>query len=148
MEFSSIEALKAALVGAAVAGVAQVEEEVHSTFAEKLNKYYGEFTPAEYIRTGALQSSLDRTGAGSTGSGAFAKVFFNTPGYQQGLVPIKSTPITGEYGWATWDGGKVLETAMHGSHGGYVGGTAIWDEAMGELGDLEGKLLAAVLANL
>ncbi len=144
MGFSSIEALKAALVGAAVAGVAQVEEEVYSTFAEKLSKYYGEFAPAEYIRTGALQSSLDRTGAGSTGSGAFAKVFFNTPGYQTGLVPLQS----GRMGYATWDGGKVLETAMHGSHGGYVGGTAIWDEAIGELGDLEGKLLAAVLANL
>lgn len=148
MGFSNIEALKAALVGAAVAGVAQVEEEVYSTFAEKLSKYYGEFAPAEYIRTGELRSSLQRTGAGSTGSGAFAKVYFNTPGYMTGMVPIQSTPITGEYGWATWDGGKVLKTAMHGSHGGYVGGTAIWDEAIGELGDLEGKLLAAVLANL
>lgn len=148
MGFTNMGALIGALTGAAVAGVTQVEEEVYSTFAEKLGKYYGEFTPAEYIRTGALRDSLNRTGAGASGVGAFAKVYFTTPGYAQGMVPIKSTPITGEYGWATWSGGKVLETAMHGSHGGFVGGTAIWDEAMGELGDLEGKLLAAVLANL
>lgn len=144
MGFANMAALKGALTGAAVAGVAQVEEEVYSTFAEKLGKYYGEFAPAEYIRTGALRDSLNRTGAGSTGSGAFAKVYFTTPGYQTGLVPLQS----GRMGWASWSGEKVLDTAMHGSHGGYVGGTAIWDEAIGQLGDLEGKLLAAVLANI
>lgn len=142
MAFSSLAGLKAALVAAAVNAVSKVEGEVYTTFAGNLNQYYGEFMPAEYIRTGELLGSLNRTGARSTGSGASADVYFTTPSYQTGVVPLQS----GRTGWATWSGEQVLNTAMHGSHGGYTGGTAIWDESMGELGDIEGKLLAAVMA--
>ena len=59
----------------------------YEEFAGNLNQYYGEFMPAEYIRTGALYGSLDRTGVRSSGSGASAEVFFDTPSYQNGLVP-------------------------------------------------------------
>lgn len=148
MTFGSIEALEAALVKAATAAVAQVEGQVYGEFKGSLSQYYGEFTPAEYIRTGALTNSLERTGVRSTGSGAAADVYFTTPSYQNGLIPIQSTPITGRLGYATWSGGQVLDTAMHGSHGGYVDGTAIWDDSLSSLGDIKGKLLAAVKANL
>ena len=124
MTFGSLAELKAALVAASVNAVAKVESEVYTTFAGNLNQYYGEFIPAEYIRTGALFGSLDRTGVKSTGSGASADVYFNTPSYQTGVVPLQS----GRTGWATWSGEQVLDTAMHGSHGGYTSGTAIWDE--------------------
>lgn len=144
MGFSSLAELKAALVAAAVNAVAQVEGEVHTTFAGNLNQYYGEFIPAEYIRTGELFGSLNTTGTISTGNGASAEIYFTTPSYQTGAVPLQS----GRTGWATWSGEQVLDTAMHGSHGGYTSGTAIWDDSMGELGDIEGKLLSAVLAQL
>lgn len=148
MAFSSEAELKAALAAAATAAVTQVEEKVYTEFAGNLNQYYGEFIPAEYIRTGALFGSLERTGVMSSGSGASAEVYFTTPGYQQGMVPIQSTPITGEYGWATWSGEQVLDTAMHGSHGGFTGGTAIWDESLGSLGDISGLLYSVLMANL
>ena len=146
MSFSNEEALKAALAAAATAAVEQVEEKVYTEFANNLNQYYGEFIPAEYIRTGALFGSLDRTGVASTGSGASAEVFFTTPGYQQGLMQLQGTPIHGRYGWATWSGEQVLDTAMHGSHGGYVGGTAIWDDSISSLGDIRGLLIQALRA--
>lgn len=151
MTFSSEAALKAALAAAATAAVAEVEERVYGEFSGNLKKYYGEFTPAEYIRTNALFGSLNRTGVRSGGSGASAEVFFTTPGYQTGVMQLQSTPITGRLGYATWDGGKVLDTAMHGSHGGFIGGTAIWDESMSALGGKAGikaMLLSAVKAAL
>ena len=146
MAFSNEATLKAALVAACTNAVAEVEDKVYTEFAGNLNQYYGEFTPAEYIRTGALMGSLDRTGVQATGNGAVAEVFFNTPSYQQGLMPLQHTPEHGRYGWATWTGEKVLDTAMNGSHGGYAGGTPIWDASMANLGDINSLLIQALKA--
>lgn len=142
MAFSNEAALKAALVAACTNAVAQVEKKVYMEFAGNLNQYYTEFIPAEYIRTGALMGSLEETGVMSTGNGASAEVYFSTPSYQTGLVPLQS----GRLGYATWSGGQVLDTAMHGSHGGYTGGTAIWDDSMANLGDIKALLLQALKA--
>lgn len=142
MAFNSETALKAALEAACVNAVAQVEEKVYEEFAGKLNQYYGEFIPAEYIRTGALMGSLERTGIRPSENGASAEVYFSTPSYATGPVPLQS----GRTGLATWSGEQVLDSAMHGSHGGYVGGTAIWDESIANLGDIKGLLLQALKA--
>ena len=138
MSFSNEAALKAALVAACTNAVAKVEKKVHGELAGNLNRYYAEFDPEEYIRTNALLNSLESTGVHSSGSGASADVYFNTPSYQTGVMQLQSTPITGRLGYATWTGEQVLDSAMHGSHGGYVGGTAIWDESMAKLGYEDG----------
>ena len=142
MVLSNSAQLKAALVEACTNAVAEVEEKVFEEFSGKLNQYYTEFSPAEYIRTGALYNSLDRTGVHPTGNGASAEVFFNTPSYETGFVLLQS----GDYGYATWSGAKVLDTAMNGSHGGYVDGTAIWDESIDSLGDIRALLVKALKA--
>jgi hypothetical protein len=142
MTLSNSAQLKAALINACTNAVAEVEEKVHDELAGKLNQYYTEFSPAEYIRTGALYNSLDRTGVQATNNGASAEVFFNTPSYENGAVLLQS----GSYGWATWSGEKVLDTAMNGSHGGYVDGTAIWSESLDSLGDIRGLLIRALKA--
>ena len=98
MTFESVAAFKAFLVAAAVGAVGEVEEDVFVEFAGNLNQYYTEFIPAEYIRTGELFGSLDRTGVKSAGNGASADVYFNTPSYQQGLMPLQNTPVHGMYG--------------------------------------------------
>ena len=146
MAFNNDTKLKAALIAACARAVSEVERKVHSKFAENLNEYYGEFTPAEYIRTGALSGSLETTGTYSTGNGASAEIYFSTPSYKQGVVPLQHTPEHGRYGWATWTGEQVLDTAMHGSHGGYAAGTAIWDDSMIEFGDIEDLLRKALKA--
>lgn len=142
MTFSSESALKAALAAACVNAVAKVEEKVYEEFAGNINQYYGEFIPAEYIRTGALMGSLERTGIHPSDNGASAEVYFSTPSYATGAVPLQS----GRTGWATWSGEQVLDSAMHGSHGGYTDGTAIWDESIASLGDIKSLLIQALKA--
>lgn len=133
MAFSSEVALKAALVAAAIDAVAKVEKEVYGTFDANLMEFYGEFSPAEYIRTYALDNSLQRSGVHSSGNGASAEVYFTTPSYNTG----------------TWSGEKVLDYALNrGSHGGYVDGTAVWNRTIDELGNIKGKLFDAVKAAL
>lgn len=136
--FGSIDEFEKFLLGKCVTAVDSVKGEVHGKFQEKLGKYYSEFSPEEYIRTGALRGSLNEEGAFSTGSGARARVYFSTPSYAQGMVPLQHTPEHGRYGWATWSGEQVLDSAMDGSHGGYVDGTPIWSSVMSELGGAEG----------
>ena len=150
MAFSSMAELKAALVAAAVGAVAEVEGKVYGTIDGNLGQFYGEFSPEEYIRTNALRNSLARTGVTTTGSGASAEVYFNTPSYQQGLMPLQHTPEHGMYGWATWDGGTVLNVAMESGvpHGGYAGGTPVWTTSMAELGDIEALLMGALQSRL
>lgn len=150
MAFNSIEALEAALVAAATEAVAEVEEKVHGTLEKNLDQFYGEFSPEEYIRTGALRQSLNKTGVTSSGSGAFAEVYFNTPSYSQGMIPLQHTPEHGRYGWATWDGGTVLNVALESDvpHGGYADGTPVWSTSMAELGDIKGLLIGALTSRL
>lgn len=149
MTFSNEADLKAALIAACINAVGEVEGKVHEEFYYGLNQYYGEFIPAEYIRTGALMGSLEKTGVMPTGSGAVAEVYFSTPSYKNGLMPLQHTPEHGRYGWATWSGEQVLDTAMNGSHGGYVDGTPIWDSSMTKLGGeagIEAMLIKALKA--
>jgi hypothetical protein len=143
MTFKNEAQLKKFLARKCTSAVNNTRKKVHKEFAKNLDKYYSEFTPEEYIRTGALHGSLDSTAAINNGNGAEAKVFFNAPSYQQGMMPLQHTPEHGRYGWATWSGEKVLDVAMTGGlpHGGYAGGTAIFTESMANLGDIESLLM-------
>lgn len=127
MTFKNEAQLKKFLIGKCVKAVANAERKIHKEFAGNLNQFYTEFSPEEYIRTDALSSSLDSTGAVSTGNGAEAEVRFNTPSYDTG----------------SWSGETVLNVAMESSvpHGGYAGGTAVWTKSMNKLGDIEGLLM-------
>lgn len=124
MTFKNEAQLKKFLVEKCVKAVANTERKVYEEFAGNLNQFYTEFYPEEYIRTGALFGSLESTGAISTGNGAMAEIYFNTPSYQTG----------------TWSGETVLSVALESAvpHGGYAGGTAIWTESMGNFGGEDG----------
>lgn len=134
MTFGSVAALRAYLIAAAVGAVGEVEGKVHGTMRGNLGQFYGEFSPEMYIRTDALNSSLQSTGVMSTGSGASAEIFFTTPSYSTG----------------TWSGETVLNVALEGGapHGGYAGGTPVWTASMAELGDIEGLLIGALASRL
>lgn len=108
--------------------VFNTREKIYSVIEKNLRVYYGEYRPEEYIRTQQLLNSLVRQS-----SGLHAEVYFDAGAlnYKTGLIETQSG-----YGYATWGAGEVLDTSMHGSHGGYVDGTAIWDNSMSELGDI------------
>lgn len=104
--------------------VFNTREKIYSVIEKNLRVYYGEFSPEEYIRTQQLLNSLVRQS-----SGLHAEVYFDAGAlnYQTGVIDTQH---------GTWGAAEVFDTSMHGSHGGYVGGTAIWDNSMSELGDI------------
>lgn len=108
--------------------VFNTREKIYSVIEKNLRVYYGEFSPEEYIRTQQLLNSLVRQS-----SGLRAEVYFDAGAlnYQTGVIETQHGT-----GHAPWGAAEVLDTSMHGSHGGYVGGTAIWDNSMSELGDI------------
>ena len=108
--------------------VFNTREKIYSVIDKNLRVYYGEFSPEEYIRTQQLLNSLVRQS-----SGLHAEVYFDAGAlnYQTGVIETQHGT-----GYATWGAAEVLDTSMHGSHGGYVSGTAIWDNSMSELGDI------------
>ena len=136
MTFKNEAQLKKFLLEKCEKAVANTERKIYEEFAGNLNKFYYEFRPEEYIRTGALYNSLESTGVIRTGNVAEAEVGFNTPVYRHGWVPLQS----GGYGRSTWNDEKILNVVMTGDlpHGGYEDGTAIWTESMEKLGGRQG----------
>lgn len=149
MLFKSEAELKKYILSRCRKSIVEVEKKIYGIIDSYLKKYYSEFSPKEYIRTEQLLRSLVRTGVKQVGSSFVAEVYFDASAlnYEQGMMPLQHTPEHGMYGWATWTGDKVLETAMHGSHGGYKMGTAIWDKSLTEIGDGHVLLIQALKAN-
>jgi hypothetical protein len=123
-------------MGKCAEAVANVEKEVHKEFVGNLNRFYSEYSPEEYIRTGALFDSLEVTGIKQVGNSTVAEVYFITPSWEHGWVPLQS----GNYGYSYWSDEKIMNVAMKGTypHGGYERGTAIWDSSMRSLGGQTG----------
>jgi len=136
MTFKNEAQLKKFLMEKCTNAVANVERKVHEEFAGNLNQFYTEFRPEEYIRTGALFNSLEVTGVKRAGNRVTTEIYFNTPSYDHGWVPLQS----GGYGYSYWTDDYILDVAMTGKfpHGGYEGGTAIWTESMDKLGGRQG----------
>lgn len=144
MVFKNKAQLKKFLSDKCAKAVNNTKEKIYTEFAGNLNQFYTEFTPEEYIRTGALFNSLEVTGVRKVGNQhvnkAEAEVYFSTPHYEQGVMPLQHTPEHGRYGWASATGEEVLDMALTGRkpHGGYASGTAIWTETMRSLGGKRG----------
>lgn len=138
MTFKNEDELKKVLLAKCKNAVAQAEEKVYKIIDNCLKQYYNEFTPDEYIRTGKLLNSLVKSNIISTANGFRAEVYFDESklNYEQGVMPLQHTPEHGMYGWATWGAEEVLDTAMNGSHGGYIDGTAIWGTSNAILGNV------------
>ena len=134
MTFKNEKQLKNFLMKKCVNAVANVKNKVHEEFAGNLNQFYTEFKPEEYIRTGALFDALEVTGVKRAGNRVTAEVYFNTPHYEHGWIPLQS----GGFGYSFWTDDYILDVAMKGSHGGHESGTAIWDDSMKSLGGKQG----------
>lgn len=148
MVFKNESQLKSFLLAKCKIAIAQAEERVYQVIDRCLEQYYGEFTPAEYIRTKQLLHSLVKSNVISNGNGYMAEVYFDESklNYKQGVVPLQHTPQHGRYGWATWGAEEVLDTAMNGSHGGYIDGTAVWGTSRAVLGNIYNLLKKELIA--
>lgn len=136
MTFKNEAQLKKFLAEKCNKAIHEAERKVYEELAGNLNQFYYEFKPEEYIRTGALFNSLESTGVIQTRNGSNAEVWFNTPHYRHGFVPLQS----GDYGYSDKSDKKILDIVMTGDrpHGDYEEGTAIWVESMERLGGKHG----------
>ena len=123
--------------------VVQAQEKVYRVIDRCLDQYYGEFKPDEYIRTQKLLHSLVKSGVKPVSNGYEVEVYFDDKQlkYQTGVVPTQHGT-----GYATWGADEVLDTAMNGSHGGYIDGTAIWGTSQAVLGDIYALLRNELIA--
>ncbi len=144
MDIKNNAQLRKVLMDKCAAAVASAERKVFKEVSDNLDNFYFEYKPEEYIRTYALLNSLQHTGVKKTGnqyvSSAKAEVYFNTPSYQQGAVPLQHTPEHGMYGWSSLSGEEVLKNALttNHPHGGYISGTPVWNKSMRNLGGKKG----------
>ena len=110
-----------------------------------VQRYYSEYTPKRYLRTYNLYNSLDLSGVRSVGLGATGAIYFDPSrmSYATGKVMLKQKDgdTSLKYGYATWGAGQVLDSAMSGSHGGYIGGTPIWPESIATLTPMANSIL-------
>ena len=131
--FRTSKELENAILSKSRVALFNMREKIYGIINKHLRVYYGEYNPTEYIRTKNLLESLVKT---SSKDGLTFEVYFDASAmqYEKGEVLLQS----GGYGIATWDSEKVLETAMHGSHGGYVrtSNSPIWEGSMDEIGNL------------
>ncbi len=136
MTFKNEAQLKKFLMEKCAEAVANTEKKIHNEFVGNLNQFYNEFEPQEYIRTNALFKSLEVTGVKRAGNRVVAEVYFNTPSWEHGWVPLQS----GNFGYSSWSDEKIMNVVMRGGvpHGGYEGGTAIWNSSLQSLGGQRG----------
>ena len=143
MIFKNEKQLKDFLLKKCKVAIAQAEEKVYRVIDGALKQYYSEFTPDEYIRTQKLLHSLVKSDVKRVGNGYEAVVYFDEKqlNYPTGVVPTQHGT-----GYATWGADEVLDTAMHGSHGGYIDGTAIWGTSQAVLGDIYALIKRELIA--
>ena len=133
MVFKNQKQLESFLLAKCKVAITQAEERVYRVIDSVLKRYYNEFAPDEYIRTEKLLHSLVKSNVKRVDNGYEAEVYFDESklNYQTGVIPTQHGT-----GYATWGAKEVLDTAMNGSHGGYVGGTPLWGTSMAILGDI------------
>lgn len=140
MAFSSEAQLRAGFAKGFKSAINNVANVVRKKFEENLSTFYSEYSPTEYIRTGALEGSLYSIDASGYGNqyvtGAKAEVGFEVPSYQHGWVRLQS----GGFDWSSWSDDEVLDVVMTGGlpHGDAAGGTAIWTKTIRDLGGRRG----------
>ena len=148
MTFKNEKQLKDFLLAKCKSAIVQAEERIYRVIDGALKQYYDEFKPDEYIRTQKLLNSLVKSDVKKVGNGYEAEVYFDESqlNYEQGIMPLQHTPEHGMYGWATWGAEEVLDTAMNGSHGGYIDGTAIWGTSKAVLGNIYALIKKELIA--
>lgn len=131
--FKNESELKKFLLEKCKIAITNAEEKIYIVINGALKQYYSEFTPDEYIRTQKLFHSLVKSNVKKVGNGYEVEVYFDESqlNYQTGVVPTQHGT-----GYATWGAEEVLDTAMNGSHGGYIDGIAIWGTSKAIIGDI------------
>lgn len=144
MTFDSLDALKSYILSRSEVAIKLAQEKVYQVINRFIKEYYAEFSPDVYERTYQLFRSLVKTGVKKTANGWVAEVYFDASNLDYKIKHLHKHPVSGGYmnpynfdvtpdgtfQNPDGDANKVLESAAHGSHGGYTSGTAIWDDPL------------------
>lgn len=144
MTFDSLAALESYILSQSGVAIKIAQEKVFRLIEDYILKYYTEFDPSVYQRTYQLLCSLVKTAVVPTGNGWVAEVYFDASTLDYHIKHMTKVKVDGGYmnpynhvvtpdgvfQNSKGSGGKTLEAAAHGSHGGYTSGTAIWDDPM------------------
>jgi len=142
--FKNIEAIKQDVIKKSEKGVRQAQNSVYKIIDQFLHEYYREYKPAIYERTHQLLNSLVKTEVIKTSNGFTSYVYFDVGALDYSVKYFSKYPVAGGYmnpfnGKVTPDGvfpnpkgsaELTLESAMHGSHGGYIEGIPIWERSI------------------
>lgn len=137
MDFKNEKELEKFILLQCKKAITNAENQIYNVIDKHLNTFYGEYKPAEYIRTQQLLYSLVRTGIKKTGNGYEAEIYFDASRLN---YPNPAQGKSGLYHDANMSSEEILDMTMQGSHGGSHGGwkdgTHIWDDSMHWLGDI------------
>lgn len=123
MTFNSVDELKSYILSHSASAVGMAQERVFQVIDRFVKQYYAEFSPEMYERTYQFYRSLVKTDIISTGNGWVAEVYFDVDALDYAMKRVNGIERPNK-GWSEQ---KTLDAAMAGSHGGYTGGTPIWE---------------------
>ena len=129
MVFKNTEDLKNYILMRSQGAIVKAQEQIYAIINRFLKEYYAEFSPSLYERTYQLFQSLVKTDIVSTGNGWIAEVYFDLDALDYSIKRLHGVNVPNK----GWSEEKTLGAAMHGSHGGYTSGTAVWDESLNVL---------------
>lgn len=134
MNITSSKQLEQMLMAKYTAAIANARDEIYDIIDEFLARYYVEFDPVLYQRTGQLLKSLVKTEVKTIGNRVEASVYFDLDSLDYSIKTLKGIGTWGNTyhreGWTHKNDIAVFEMAASGSHGGWKSGTAIWDEPL------------------
>ena len=145
MTFNSFGELKNYILSKSQIAIRVAQEEVYGIIYKFVKQYYSEYDPSVYERTYQLLRSLVKTEVVPTDNGWEAQIYFDIGALDYTIKTFtkpeyywdetyhspfcSATSTDGVFENPKGSGQKVVESAMHGKHGGKASGTAIWDES-------------------
>lgn len=126
MTFHSMDELKRYILSRSNTAIKLAQERIYLVIHKFVKEYYAEYSPVLYERTYQLFRSLVKTDVKSTINGWVAEVYFDVDRLDYYMKKINGQEVPNK----GWSEEKTLSAAAHGSHGGKVSGTAIWDEPL------------------
>ena len=139
--FKSTEEMKSYIISKIQPAVIKAQEQVFQVIDRFVKQYYAEFSPSMYERTYQLYRSLVKADVRSTGNGYEAEVYFDIGALDYAMKTINGITVPNK----GWSEEKTLSAAAHGYHGGYIGGTAIYDEPVAILSTEAVEILKRML---
>lgn len=136
MVFKNEKQLEAFLMKKCKNALIKSQEQVYQIIDRFVKQYYAEFSPEMYERTYQLYRSLVKSDIRQVGKGYEASIYFDLDTLDHHLHRIRVNGNVYSYeGKHKWSEQQILDNALTGDlpHGGYAGGTAIWNEALSVL---------------